>query len=1396
VARIPDEMLEAFRANHRQLRKYEKSAMGRLQTILKRSAEDLRAKVADLPVGNFRRHQAKIVEEMSRALQSRTPRDMDEFIGRWIDGVSNLGVAHAGKEIGQWADHYGKEIRPIDLDAVWNLEEEVLTEKYPASLARYGQELSNTFATTLQTALVSRTPTDAVIDTIDKTIEGTRWQAERIVRTEMSNAYNGGHQRALEHARDTGQAPEMQKSAVATFDQRTDRDSYPVHGQVRELEEPFTDGKGRTYQHPPGRPNDREVQVAYLDRDAEIDGHGGSKDTIGSREEGVKRAEKAKAKVKARRKRARLQKRRRKDKARKRKGLPPKKRPDEYGERVEYHLLNWTNGSKRKHSIELKQAAAEEFGLEGRIYNPRDHGIDPELVGETREDLRAMYAEAQEVFWEQGERKKTLYRGVKEDYGVEGTLESWTDDPDEALKFADGDPDNVMVEEVDVRRILTHKDAPHWVNGKYGDQGEYVVMPQKPALQWEKRDFDMGFFRAAEVDPDAQAAGQFGIVDQGDGATALYHRPTAETLLEGRSYTKGELKQIAQELDRGGHFDAAGDLTEHGQANLADTLEDLRLKRGDNPPDGTPVQAHEIREGRRMPSVNADVDPGPDDTWSKREDVQIVIDDLDGVEYETTDAYTQKQFAIVHENPGAKTGDRWTLRHLPTGEEIYGGANRLYQPTKRTGTTRAFGGFSKKGLEKWADYFDQYFDEGGGVKPDMKDDFHEALRKLEREPEMFDPEGWDGSPLSDEGLDWLETTGRKTNPKSATDPEKSVKAFTDGDDKPSTTKTTADADSEPEEPQRGRAHDGTVEEAVEIREQAGRNGRAITFRSDALEEEVNIRRDLRKKVQTLSQQVRRRKRDAEDELKWAKFAERKGTPRKIAPDERDPSTVDVPHPSEMVSDQGREAAELVNRMQSKELAKAEELEDAVEWLDDLREMERRRRDKVWDLHARRRQWSREAEGDDPGRHNLDLLDDLDAPKPDDLESADAREEMDAILEAVQADKVDDIEELEDALEGVQTIERRHRLEARPANVEADLEDPAARWTQNIEGPETGGANPEAQFVRVKGGSGEEHRAIFKPTELENQQVLDHLGVDEMAKREAAAARVDEILPGDRVVPPTVKRELDIQEVRTPKQIDEAAEKARQDRQDVLDEWEDFKNGWGDMETRSKSEVEAPEVAAQKARQKRQTLRERAGVDGDGPLEGSVQVLDEDATLELNELSFEAPTLREDLMDNERWHKLMTKDAITGQMDRHSANLMWRTEAGEVRPVAIDNGLSFTGNPKAWGGPRAINGWDLEEYWGAARGYREKLQEVDLERFGAEVAGELEDETFMTKAAMVRLRALQQDPDVIRTLPGETHRKRMANFFEQSMNDPEGLLGADGMEAVEEAYSTVLEEVLD
>ncbi len=131
-------------------------------------------------------------------------------------------------------------------------------------LQRYTAETIGHFEEELQTGLVTKQPWGEVRERL--VTKSTFLQsapahwAERIVRTETMGAYNRAGWEATREADET--LGDMVKVLVATIDGRTGWDSLQVHGQIRRVDEAF-EWAGGLYQHPPNRPNDREIVVPH-----------------------------------------------------------------------------------------------------------------------------------------------------------------------------------------------------------------------------------------------------------------------------------------------------------------------------------------------------------------------------------------------------------------------------------------------------------------------------------------------------------------------------------------------------------------------------------------------------------------------------------------------------------------------------------------------------------------------------------------------------------------------------------------------------------------------------------------------------------------------------------------------------------------------------------------------------------------------------------------------------------------------------------------------------------------------------------------------------------------------------------------------------------------------------
>jgi len=134
----------------------------------------------------------------------------------------------------------------------------------PGIVTRYGGDVMQHFEEQLQQSLMQGTPWAEVRGNLIASSpflqQAPAFWAERLVRTETMGAFGRAGWEGTRQANAT--LGDMVKILSATFDDRTGWDSYQVHGQIRRPDEAFQ-WNGRNYQHPPNRPNDREVVVPH-----------------------------------------------------------------------------------------------------------------------------------------------------------------------------------------------------------------------------------------------------------------------------------------------------------------------------------------------------------------------------------------------------------------------------------------------------------------------------------------------------------------------------------------------------------------------------------------------------------------------------------------------------------------------------------------------------------------------------------------------------------------------------------------------------------------------------------------------------------------------------------------------------------------------------------------------------------------------------------------------------------------------------------------------------------------------------------------------------------------------------------------------------------------------------
>lgn len=138
-----------------------------------------------------------------------------------------------------------------------------LLRRHERSAVSYGHQLLGGIEREMAQGMLTGATQHEVVERIVERAGFGReaWRAWRIVRTETAYAYAETQAQSIAALRED--FPDMRRVIVASFDSRTAWDSVVVHGQVRRIDEPFTDGVGRVYLNPPGRPNDREVTIPW-----------------------------------------------------------------------------------------------------------------------------------------------------------------------------------------------------------------------------------------------------------------------------------------------------------------------------------------------------------------------------------------------------------------------------------------------------------------------------------------------------------------------------------------------------------------------------------------------------------------------------------------------------------------------------------------------------------------------------------------------------------------------------------------------------------------------------------------------------------------------------------------------------------------------------------------------------------------------------------------------------------------------------------------------------------------------------------------------------------------------------------------------------------------------------
>jgi hypothetical protein len=198
----------------------------------------------------------------------------DQFkdLARTLPVFARLAAKDVAAYLGALDREFLGAVRPMrwaSLDWVKGYERPLMRSRlriFRKSFERYGgaavREIEDLVATRTTLGMPWTDARDEVMKVVGDVVQGRQWMVDRILRTEAKTVYSATTMAAL-FEEDSDDDP-MLKKLVATFDVRTADDSRALHGQAVPVRELFTDVlTGRSFDHPPNRPNDREDIVGW-----------------------------------------------------------------------------------------------------------------------------------------------------------------------------------------------------------------------------------------------------------------------------------------------------------------------------------------------------------------------------------------------------------------------------------------------------------------------------------------------------------------------------------------------------------------------------------------------------------------------------------------------------------------------------------------------------------------------------------------------------------------------------------------------------------------------------------------------------------------------------------------------------------------------------------------------------------------------------------------------------------------------------------------------------------------------------------------------------------------------------------------------------------------------------
>lgn len=231
-----------------------------------------------LALAQLKQGQAMLARRMAGELGDLTAEAQQEALGSLADDLRALDSTLAGAPL------------PIEevarFQGIVGDQRSILRKMHEEGAASYSAAVVGAVEAALSKTLLQGGTTGEAIDAVMEVQDSEWWRAERIVRTETAFAYNAARADGIEEMTEVlpdimQRWTELVSDDGQPMDDRVGKDSVALHGQVSEpggrfvmpedAEDETEEGQGkiaedmlgRSWLHPPNRPNDRAVILPW-----------------------------------------------------------------------------------------------------------------------------------------------------------------------------------------------------------------------------------------------------------------------------------------------------------------------------------------------------------------------------------------------------------------------------------------------------------------------------------------------------------------------------------------------------------------------------------------------------------------------------------------------------------------------------------------------------------------------------------------------------------------------------------------------------------------------------------------------------------------------------------------------------------------------------------------------------------------------------------------------------------------------------------------------------------------------------------------------------------------------------------------------------------------------------